>query len=92
MTTTTLSLSGACVAYYFLYVLCVSTQAIWHAAAVEDGVQLSLTSPDGDQGYPGEIQITVSYTLQVNMSGLFLPDRKHVFLFVNRSLFVAGMI
>lgn len=39
-------------------------KAIWHAAAVEGGVQLSLTSPDGDQGYPGEVQVSVTYTLQ----------------------------
>ncbi|XP_077960726.1 galactose mutarotase isoform X5 [Gasterosteus aculeatus] len=39
-------------------------KAIWLAAAVEGGVQLSLTSPDGDQGYPGEVQVSVSYTLQ----------------------------
>ncbi|XP_068455468.1 galactose mutarotase [Clinocottus analis] len=39
-------------------------QAIWLAAAVDDGVQLSLTSPDGDQGYPGEVQVSVCYTLQ----------------------------
>ncbi|XP_039995926.1 aldose 1-epimerase [Xiphias gladius] len=39
-------------------------KAIWHASAVEGGVQLSLTSPDGDQGYPGKVQVSVSYTLQ----------------------------
>ncbi|XP_041803402.1 aldose 1-epimerase [Chelmon rostratus] len=39
-------------------------KAIWLATAVEGGVQLSLTSPDGDQGYPGEVQVSVSYTLQ----------------------------
>ncbi|XP_034754084.1 aldose 1-epimerase [Etheostoma cragini] len=39
-------------------------KAIWHATAVEGGVQLSLTSPDGDQGYPGEVRVSVSYTLQ----------------------------
>nr|XP_040034134.1 aldose 1-epimerase isoform X1 [Gasterosteus aculeatus aculeatus]XP_040034135.1 aldose 1-epimerase isoform X1 [Gasterosteus aculeatus aculeatus] len=39
-------------------------KAIWLAAAVDGGVQLSLTSPDGDQGYPGEVQVSVSYTLQ----------------------------
>lgn len=39
-------------------------KAIWLASAVEDGVQLSLTSPDGDQGYPGEVQVSVSYTLK----------------------------
>ncbi|XP_076598696.1 galactose mutarotase [Chaetodon auriga] len=39
-------------------------KAVWLASAVEGGVQLSLTSPDGDQGYPGEVQVSVSYTLQ----------------------------
>ncbi|KAK2848611.1 hypothetical protein Q5P01_008445 [Channa striata] len=39
-------------------------KAIWHATKVKDGVQLSLTSPDGDQGYPGELQASVTYTLQ----------------------------
>lgn len=39
-------------------------KAIWLATAVESGVQLSLTSPDGDQGYPGEVQVSVTYTLQ----------------------------
>lgn len=46
--------------------MCLSLQAIWIATPVEGGVQLSLTSPDGDQGYPGEVQASVSYTLQVN--------------------------
>ncbi|XP_061601330.1 aldose 1-epimerase [Cololabis saira] len=39
-------------------------KALWVAAEVEGGVRLSLTSPDGDQGYPGEVQVSVSYTLQ----------------------------
>ncbi|KAM9847399.1 galactose mutarotase [Aulostomus maculatus] len=39
-------------------------KAIWHASAVGNGVQLSLTSPDGDQGYPGEVQVSVTYVLQ----------------------------
>ncbi|KAM6916565.1 galactose mutarotase [Xenentodon cancila] len=39
-------------------------KAIWVATEVEGGVKLSLTSPDGDQGYPGEVQVSVSYTLQ----------------------------
>ncbi|XP_035461415.2 aldose 1-epimerase isoform X1 [Scophthalmus maximus] len=39
-------------------------KAIWLATAVEGGVQLSLTSPDGDQGYPGEVQVSVTYTLK----------------------------
>nr|XP_020463261.1 aldose 1-epimerase isoform X2 [Monopterus albus] len=37
---------------------------LWCATPVEGGVQLSLTSPDGDQGYPGEVRVSVTYTLQ----------------------------
>lgn len=39
-------------------------KAVWKASAVEGGVQLTHTSPDRDQGYPGEVQVTVTYTLQ----------------------------
>lgn len=42
-------------------------KAIWFAKAVESGVQLSLKSQDGDQGYPGEVQVSVSYILQGEM-------------------------
>lgn len=49
--------------------MCLPHQAIWHATPVEGGVQLSLNSPDGDQGYPGEVQVSVTYSLQVNPSG-----------------------
>lgn len=51
--------------------MCMSLQAIWHATEVDDGVQLSLTSPDGDQGYPGEVQVSVSYTLKVHYIFLY---------------------
>ncbi|XP_014846598.1 PREDICTED: aldose 1-epimerase [Poecilia mexicana] len=39
-------------------------KAVWLAAEVEGGVILSHTSPDGDQGYPGELQVSITYTLQ----------------------------
>ncbi|XP_073338222.1 galactose mutarotase [Pagrus major] len=39
-------------------------KAIWFATALENGVQLQMTSPDGDQGYPGEVQVSVSYNLE----------------------------
>ncbi|XP_051937099.1 aldose 1-epimerase isoform X1 [Hippocampus zosterae] len=39
-------------------------KAIWIATAVKDGVKLCLTSPDGDQGYPGTLLVSVTYTLQ----------------------------
>lgn len=47
--------------------MCLPLQAIWCATPVEGGVRLSLTSPDGDQGYPGKVQVSVTYTLQVNL-------------------------
>jgi aldose 1-epimerase len=41
---------------------------MWHAEPVTDasgaaGVRLSLTSPDGDMGFPGTLSVTVTYTL-----------------------------
>lgn len=39
---------------------------IWDAEPIdgeEPSLKLSLTSPDGDQGYPGEIQVIVTYTV-----------------------------
>jgi aldose 1-epimerase len=38
-------------------------QRVWSAAQVDGGVRLELTSPDGDQGYPGRLGVTVTYTL-----------------------------
>lgn len=36
---------------------------LWAAKAVKDGVELSYTSPDGEEGYPGTLKCTVTYTL-----------------------------
>lgn len=40
---------------------------LWDATSFNDahgvGVELSLISPDGDQGYPGRLQVKVTYTL-----------------------------
>ncbi len=36
---------------------------VWSYQEVEHGVKLSLTSPDMDQGFPGELRATVTYTL-----------------------------
>ncbi len=40
---------------------------VWRVVSVESGrsasVKLSLTSPDGDQGYPGTLQTSVTYSL-----------------------------
>ncbi|XP_064173071.1 aldose 1-epimerase [Anguilla rostrata] len=39
-------------------------KAIWTSEATADGVRLSLTSRDGEEGYPGELSATVTYSLQ----------------------------
>lgn len=31
-----------------------------------NGVKLSHTSPDGDEGYPGNLKVSVTYTLEEN--------------------------
>lgn len=45
---------------------------VWEAQVEEDGmgtkISFSLSSPDGDQGYPGNADITVSYTLMPDNS------------------------
>lgn len=35
----------------------------WEAATRDNGLALSLVSPDGDQGFPGQLQVRVTYTL-----------------------------
>lgn len=39
-------------------------KAVWNVDAVSDSsIKLSLTSPDGDEGYPGKVKISVTYTI-----------------------------
>ena len=38
----------------------------WSYEEVPNGVKLTLTSPDGDQGYPGEVNVSAIYTLEGN--------------------------
>lgn len=37
-------------------------QRVWAGTAIESGVEFRLVSPDGDQGFPGELAILVRYT------------------------------
>mmetsp|Transcript_71773 Transcript_71773/g.149896 ORF Transcript_71773/g.149896 Transcript_71773/m.149896 type:complete len:432 (-) Transcript_71773:117-1412(-) len=37
---------------------------VWDARVVRGGVEFSLKSPDGDEGYPGSVEVAVRYTLK----------------------------
>ncbi|MFG3132678.1 aldose epimerase family protein [Streptomyces tendae] len=36
---------------------------VWDVAAVEEGVRLSRVSPHGEEGFPGRLELSVTYTL-----------------------------
>ncbi|MDR1619251.1 MAG: galactose mutarotase [Clostridiales bacterium] len=42
---------------------CGFNKRIWQAEVLEDGVAFSRYSPDGEEGYPGGLSVTVSYRL-----------------------------
>ena len=39
---------------------------VWSARPLRSGVELTLTSPDGDQGFPGNLTVRVRYTISAN--------------------------
>jgi len=41
-------------------------KVLWSAHAIENGVEFTCLSKDGDQGYPGNLKVTVRYTLVGN--------------------------
>ena len=40
-----------------------STQKVWQAMVDNDRLVLKYTSPDGEEGFPGEVKATVTYYL-----------------------------
>ncbi|KAL7877731.1 hypothetical protein SRHO_G00043740 [Serrasalmus rhombeus] len=40
---------------------------VWTCEAVENGVRLSHSSAEGDEGYPGNLKVSVTYTLEENI-------------------------
>jgi aldose 1-epimerase len=38
-------------------------KVVWEAKQIPDGVQFHRVSPDGEEGYPGNLDVTVTYTL-----------------------------
>lgn len=68
---------------------------VWEAQVEEDGmgtkISFSLFSPDGDQGYPGNADITVSYTLtpdnSLQLDYHMVSDKDTVANFTNHAYF-----
>jgi aldose 1-epimerase len=64
---------------------------VWDAQIDGDAVRMSLTSPDGDEGYPGTLKVELVYSLDAE-GGLRLDytaesDRKTVLNLTNHSYF-----
>lgn len=47
----------------------------WDARQTQDTLQFTLHSPDGDQGYPGALDVSATYTLDGNTLSLALAAR-----------------
>ncbi len=44
----------------------------WHHQMIDNGIRFSLVSPDGDQGFPGEVNVTADYVLKGSVLSLTL--------------------
>ena len=70
-------------------------KALWKIAKVTQGpiasVTLTLTSPDGDQGYPGKLDVTVTYSLddrgELTIDFAATSDKPTVVNLTNHALF-----
>lgn len=38
-------------------------KVLWNSRQLADGVEMVYTSPDGEEGYPGEVHVTVTFRL-----------------------------
>jgi aldose 1-epimerase len=44
----------------------------WHHEMIDNGIRFTLVSPDGDQGFPGEVKVTADYVLKGSVLSLEL--------------------
>ncbi len=67
------------------------TKRVWKGRFIEKGMQFFYRSPDGEEGYPGNIDMTVTYeltddnTLEMTYSGI--PDEDTVLNVTNHTYF-----
>lgn len=63
---------------------------IWDVSEVENGIELTYTSPHMEEGFPGEVKFKVRYTLigdALEISYLGTPDRETILNLTNHSYF-----
>jgi aldose 1-epimerase len=68
-------------------------KVVWKAKAIDDGVELTYVSPDGDQGFPGALTATVRYTLDghdLKIEYSATTDKDTVVNLTNHSYFNLG--
>jgi len=58
-------------------------QRVWSAEVVDNGVEMTLVSPDGDMGFPGELTVRCRYTLEANALRVDLYATTHAETVVN---------
>ncbi|MGC1228787.1 MAG: aldose epimerase family protein [Candidatus Sulfotelmatobacter sp.] len=65
-------------------------KAVWTAQPIQDGVELTYVSKDGDQGFPGDLTTTVRYTLRgssLRIEYFATTDKDTVLNLTNHSYF-----
>jgi aldose 1-epimerase len=65
-------------------------QLVWQGRAITDGVEMTLVSPDGDQGYPGALTVHVRYTVHhdaLRIDYVVSTDKATVVNLTNHSYF-----
>lgn len=63
---------------------------VWKAKEIPNGIELTLVSPDGDQGFPGKLTATVRYTLvgkELKIDYSAVTDKDTVVNLTNHSYF-----
>ncbi len=63
---------------------------VWQARPIADGVEMTLASPDGDQGFPGTLTVHVRYTVHhaaLRIDYLATTDKDTVVNLTNHSYF-----